>query len=136
MWKVTLPLREEQSLDKERDIGGSKSDAHVLNSGLAQAQPIKGKDFIAYNHKGSLSPFCEFWVSMSSANLTLPQDGHVVGIDQTSFPPANISYPLLTTIPRVGFGFSHVSILTCLGWCIVHVFLTLYIIFPLYIHLL
>ena len=40
-WKVTLPLRGEQSLDKERDIEGIKNDARVLNSGIAQAQPIK-----------------------------------------------------------------------------------------------
>jgi len=31
-WKVTLPLRGEQSLDKERDIRGIEGDAHVLNN--------------------------------------------------------------------------------------------------------
>ena len=34
---VTLPLHGEQSLDKERDIRGTRSDARVLNNGLAQA---------------------------------------------------------------------------------------------------
>jgi len=69
---VTLPLRGEQSLDKERDIGGIKNDACVLNSGPAQAQPTKVRDFIASDHRGSLSLFCECWVSMSGANFTLP----------------------------------------------------------------
>ena len=32
----------EQSLDKERDIRGTKSDAHVFNSGPTQAYLIKG----------------------------------------------------------------------------------------------
>ena len=41
-WRVTLPLRGEQSLDKERDIRGARSDTHFLNSGPAQAQPIRG----------------------------------------------------------------------------------------------
>ena len=69
--RVTLPLRGEQSLDKERDTRGTKSDARVLDNGPTQAQPIKGY-FIASDHKGSLSPFYECCVSMSGANLTLP----------------------------------------------------------------
>ena len=85
----------EQSLDKERDIRGTKSDAHVLNNGPAQAQLINGY-FITSDHRGLLSPFCEYWVSMSSANLTLPQDGHAVVMDQRSFTSANVSSPLLT----------------------------------------
>ena len=51
-WKMTLPLRREQFLDKERDIKGLESNAHVPNSGLAQAQPMGGKDFITFNQKG------------------------------------------------------------------------------------
>ena len=39
---VTLPLCGKQSLDKERDIRGTNSDACVLNSGPAQAELIKG----------------------------------------------------------------------------------------------
>jgi len=35
-WKVNLPLHREQSLDKEVDIRGTKSDACVLNSGPTQ----------------------------------------------------------------------------------------------------
>ena len=56
---------------------------------------------------------------MLGANLTLPQDDHAVGTDQRSFPIAKVSSPLLIAIPRVGYGSNHVSILTCLGWCIV-----------------
>ena len=116
---MTLPQCGEQSLDKERDIRGTKSDARVLNSGLAQAQPIKGY-FITFDHRGSLSPFCEYWVYISSAKLTLPQDGHAIGMYQRSFTSTNIPSPLLTVIPRVGSGFNHVSTVTCLGWCSVH----------------
>ena len=36
-WKVTLPLHGGQSLDKERDIKGLESNAHVPNSSPAQA---------------------------------------------------------------------------------------------------
>ena len=39
---MALPLREEQTLDKERDIRGARSDALVLNSGPTQNHPIKG----------------------------------------------------------------------------------------------
>ena len=81
--RVTLPLCGEKSLDKERDTRGNKSDARVLDSGPAQAQPINGY-FIASDHKGSLSPFYECCVSMSGANLTLPHDGHAVGTNQKS----------------------------------------------------
>ena len=52
---------------------------------------------------------------MSGANLTFPQDGHAIGMDQRSFPPANISTPLLTAIPCLGFGSNHVNILIGLG---------------------
>ena len=41
-WRVVLLLRGEQAIDKEKDIGEAKSDARVLNSGLAQNQPIRG----------------------------------------------------------------------------------------------
>ena len=44
-----MPLCGEQSLDKERDIKGIESDAHVLDSGLALAQPIKRRDLIAFD---------------------------------------------------------------------------------------
>ena len=117
---MTLSLCGEQNLDKERDITSIKSDAHVLNSGLAQAQPIKGRDFIDSDHRRSLSPFYECWVSISGANLTLPEDDHTVDKKQRSFLPANDFSPLLIAIPCVGSKSSHVSILTCLDWCIVH----------------
>ena len=52
VWKMTLPLRREQFLDKERDIKGLESNAHVPNNGLAQAQPMGGKDFITFDQKG------------------------------------------------------------------------------------
>ena len=90
--RVTLPLCGEKSLDKERDTRGNKSDACVLDSGPAQAQPINWY-FIASDHRGSLSPFYECYVSISGANLTLPHDGHAVGTDQKSFTSANISSP-------------------------------------------
>jgi len=57
---------------------------------------------------------------MSGANLTLPQDGHDVGTDQRFSPLASVPFPLLTDAPHVRFGSSHVSTLTCLGWCNVH----------------
>jgi len=57
---------------------------------------------------------------MSGANFTLPQDDHAVSTNQRSFTLTNISSPLLTAIPHVGSGSSHVSILTCLGWCTIH----------------
>ena len=41
-WRVVLLLRGEQAINKEKDIGEAKSDARVLNSGLAQNQPIRG----------------------------------------------------------------------------------------------
>ena len=41
-WRVVLLLRGEQAIDKEKDIREAKSDARVLNSGLAQNQPIRG----------------------------------------------------------------------------------------------
>ena len=41
-WRVALLLRGERAIDKEKDIGEAKSDARVLNSGLAQNQPIRG----------------------------------------------------------------------------------------------
>ena len=41
-WRVALLLRGERAIDKEKDIGEAKSDACVLNSGLAQNQPIRG----------------------------------------------------------------------------------------------
>ena len=44
---------------------------------------------------------------MSSANLTLPQDGHAIGTNQRSFTPTNISSPLLIVIPRVESESSH-----------------------------
>ena len=71
-WKVTLPLRGEQSLDKERDIRGIENNACVSNNGPAQAHPMGGKDFITSDQRGSLSPFCECWVSMLGANPNLP----------------------------------------------------------------
>ena len=40
--RVTLPLHGEQSLDKERDFRGTKSDTHALNSGPTQVQPRRG----------------------------------------------------------------------------------------------
>ena len=40
--RATLRLCGEQTLDKERDIKNTKSDTRVSNSGLAQAQPIRG----------------------------------------------------------------------------------------------
>ena len=40
--RVALLLCGEQTLDKERDIKNTKSDTRVSNSGLAQAQPIRG----------------------------------------------------------------------------------------------
>ena len=54
---------------------------------------------------------------MLGENLTFPQDDHAVSMDQRSFTLANVSSPLLTVIPHVGFGSSHVSILICLSWC-------------------
>ena len=41
-WRVALLLCGERAIDKEKDIGEAKSDARVLNSGLAQNQPIRG----------------------------------------------------------------------------------------------
>ena len=40
--RVALLLRGEKTMDKENDIRDARSDTHVLNSGLTQAQPIKG----------------------------------------------------------------------------------------------
>ena len=40
--RVALLLRGEKTMDKERDIRDARSDTYVLNSGLTQAQPIKG----------------------------------------------------------------------------------------------
>ena len=47
---------------------------------------------------------------MSGANLTLPQDGHTVGMDQRSFLLANVPFPLLIVVPRVESESNHVSI--------------------------
>ena len=41
-WRVALLLRGWQNFDKERDIRDARSDMHVFNNGLAQAQPIRG----------------------------------------------------------------------------------------------
>lgn len=40
--RVALLLREGQTLDKERDIRDVRSDTCVINSGLAQVEPIRG----------------------------------------------------------------------------------------------
>ena len=64
---------------------------------------------------------------MSDANLTLPQGGHATSTSQRSSSSANISFPLLTVIPHVGFESSHVSILTCLGWCNVQIVLIFFL---------
>lgn len=111
-------------MDKERDIRGIESDVRVPNSGLAQTQLMKWEDFITSDQRGSLSPFCEYWVSISGANLTLSQDGHAIGTNQRSFPIVNASSPLLIAIPCVGSGSNHINIPTCLGWytiqCVIH----------------
>ena len=73
----------------------------VSSSGLAQAQPMGGKDFITFDQKGSLSPFYECWVSILGENLTLPQYGHVVGIDQRSLLPTNVPFPYSHSTCRV-----------------------------------
>ena len=56
-----MPLCGKQSLDKERDIRGIESNAHVPNNGLTQVQLMEGKDFITSGQRESLSPFCEYW---------------------------------------------------------------------------
>ena len=71
---------------------GIESNAHVPNNGPAHVQLMEGKDFITSDQRESLSPFCEYWVSISGANFTLPQDGDIVGTDQRSLLSTNIPF--------------------------------------------
>ena len=85
------------------EIKGLKSDACVHYSGLTQAQPMGGNDFITSDQRGLLSPFCESWVSMSGANLTLPK--MVMSLARTKDP---FSQPTFLFLAR-----SHS---TCIVW--------------------
>ena len=76
--RVALLLREGQTLDKERDIRDVRSDTCVINSGLAQVEPIR-VFCSTWPWEVAISLVCKCWLSMLGANLTLLQNGHAVG---------------------------------------------------------